>query len=234
MVAISVALSAAGFVEVNKFFAREAVVKAIKEKLTDPDQITRFIKDIDGSDELLDAVAKKTDLIDSWKKIDNSKLSNRRTDTNLLNDVDNFSKNFKQPAGVNRIPVNSNPPYKFRTSTGYEVQFDASGFPDFRDFSPGKEYSFKSNKLVGNATNDDFMAATDFIRGKYPGKVRNVKGGNFEMEIDGEWKKYTWHHHQDGNTLMPVLFDVHSATLPHTGGASIIKNNLQGMYDSPF
>ncbi|MFZ5970716.1 MAG: hypothetical protein ACOYXA_03915 [Bacteroidota bacterium] len=70
--------------------AREAVVKAIKEKLTDPDQITRFIKDIDGSDKLLDAVAKKTDLIDSWKKLDDAGLTKLTKNVDAVKYVDDL------------------------------------------------------------------------------------------------------------------------------------------------
>ena len=32
---------------------------------------------------------------------------------------------------------------------------------------------------------------------------------------------YTWHHHQDAKTLMPVRTEVHNAGKPHTGGATI-------------
>jgi hypothetical protein len=227
--------------DASEFFVRklgqeagDALEFIVKGKITDSNQLAKFMRDVDASDELLEAVSKNPDLIDAWKKVDRSNLSSRTSEVNLLNDVDNFTTNFKQPTGAKRIPADADPPYKFRTSNGYEVEFDADGFPDFKKYCPGKDYSYKASNLVGNSTNDDFVAANAAMRKKYPGKIRNTNGGNFEMEINGEWKKYTWHHHQDGQTLMPVQFDVHSKTLPHTGGASIIRNNLQGMFSSPF
>ena len=40
-------------------------------------------------------------------------------------------------------------------------------------------------------------------------------------------KGYTWHHMEDGKSMLLVRIDVHDCTLggfAHTGGASIVKN----------
>ena len=37
---------------------------------------------------------------------------------------------------------------------------------------------------------------------------------------------YTWHHVEDGKTMMLVPSDIHSA-VRHTGGASLIKKGLR-------
>ena len=44
---------------------------------------------------------------------------------------------------------------------------------------------------------------------------------------------YTWHHHQDGKTLMLVKQEVHSA-FAHKGGSDLIQKGLKGLFDSPF
>lgn len=73
--------------------ARQAVIKAIKEKLTDPDQIAKFIRDIDASDELLQAIASRTDLIDAWKRLDDAGLIALRKSPIQLQKFDGIVKN---------------------------------------------------------------------------------------------------------------------------------------------
>ena len=51
------------------------------------------------------------------------------------------------------------------------------------------------------------------------------------IKIDGI--NYTWHHHQDGKTMMLVRTDVHTG-LSHSGGVSIAQNSLEGMFASPY
>ncbi len=218
--------------------AREAVVKAIKEKLTDPDQITRFIKDIDGSDELLNAVAKKTDLIDSWKTVDNSPLASKRNDVDFLNKVDEFNaqKQINSPKKTERIPANAESSYSYTNSKGVKIEFDKDGFPDFRNHTPGKDYWVKTEDMTGNYVKDFAIANNAAIKkfGKENIQILTESGSPVLIKTNGEWKKYTWHHHQDGKTMMPVLSDnVHSVT-PHTGGKTIVERSLKGLYESPF
>lgn len=50
---------------------------------------------------------------------------------------------------------------------------------------------------------------------------------NDTFEINGI--QYSWHHLEDGKTLVPVVFDIHSKW-KHTGGRSIIDNGLRGFF----
>jgi len=58
-------------------------------------------------------------------------------------------------------------------------------------------------------------------------KVKN-NGSNIDVTVNGQKNTYTWHHHQDGKTLMPVLTSVHSNV------AATIKRGLEGIFQSPY
>ena len=58
-------------------------------------------------------------------------------------------------------------------------------------------------------------------------------GSNVDVTVNGQTNTYTWHHHQDGKTLMPVLTSVHS-NVAHTGGAATIRRGLEGIFESPY
>jgi len=53
--------------------------------------------------------------------------------------------------------------------------------------------------------------------------------------------RYTWHHHEDAQTMIPLPFETHNRASPdgssHTGGAAILKNtnlsSLIGFFSSP-
>jgi len=58
--------------------------------------------------------------------------------------------------------------------------------------------------------------------------------GSVLFKVNGKWEKCTWHHAEDGQTLMPVLFDVHNSIAgKHTGRVSVITNypELIGFFD---
>ena len=57
-------------------------------------------------------------------------------------------------------------------------------------------------------------------------------GQKIKIDIngDGNFVEFTWHHHQDGKTMIPVRTDVHSKTA-HTGGTAIISRQLQGLFE---
>ncbi|HIO96421.1 MAG TPA: hypothetical protein EYG71_00660 [Leucothrix sp.] len=59
------------------------------------------------------------------------------------------------------------------------------------------------------------------------------KGSNGTALINGI--SYTWHHHQDGKTmiLIPSSFHNNVTGFRHTGGAKIISKGLQGLFDAP-
>ncbi|WP_210766941.1 HNH endonuclease [Cerasibacillus terrae] len=83
------------------------------------------------------------------------------------------------------------------------VKFTNDGFPDFSPYSKAK---VKIDGLKGN-TSSDFTAA------------------NKAMGLKSTPSGYTWHHVEDGRTLMLVPTDLHQA-VRHTGGAALIRKGL--------
>jgi len=91
---------------------------------------------------------------------------------------------------------------------GGDVRFDNDGFPDFTPYS---QKTVRVEGLTGDMENDVPLA----------------------MERAGittyDKTKYVWHHHQDTNTMMLVLKNVHSVRnggVAHTGGRAVIQHNL--------
>ena len=83
------------------------------------------------------------------------------------------------------------------------VKFTNDGFPDFNPYSKAK---VKVEGLKGN-TSSDFTSA------------------NKAMGLKSTPSGYTWHHVEDGRTLMLVPTDLHQ-TVRHTGGAALIRKGL--------
>ncbi len=83
------------------------------------------------------------------------------------------------------------------------VKFTKNGFPDF---SPYNIKRVEVDDLVGD-TYYDFIKAN--------------KAAGFSSTPLG----YTWHHVEDGRTLLLVPSDLHSA-VRHTGGASLIRKGI--------
>ncbi|MBK9567062.1 MAG: HNH endonuclease [Saprospiraceae bacterium] len=83
---------------------------------------------------------------------------------------------------------------------------------------------------LSNTQSDyNFVDATNWLRNLYPGRVTG-SGGN--LFVDGV--RYTWHHLEDGKTLVPVLQSVHTASkggLNHTGGFSVLQKGLVGFFE---
>ena len=113
--------------------------------------------------------------------------------------------------------------------TQVTVRYDKEGFPDFKDHSLGKDFTYKADDLVGTSTSTDFTKATNWLKSKYPDK--SIERVGTQVEIDG--KIYIWHHHQDGKSLMPVDPNVHKA-FKHSGGNTVIDKGLQGLFESPY
>lgn len=86
------------------------------------------------------------------------------------------------------------------------VHFDLEGYPDFSPYSIAE---VKPDGLTGEAS--DFTKANEAA-----GLPEKPEG-------------YTWHHHQDGKTLLLIPTDLHGA-VRHTGGASKLRHaNAQGI-----
>ncbi|MFK7900272.1 MAG: HNH endonuclease, partial [Cyclobacteriaceae bacterium] len=63
----------------------------------------------------------------------------------------------------------------------------------------------------------------------------NGKTSDFELKNANDvWEKYTWHHYQDGKTMIPVLSHVHSTGLKgfkHAGGQSLSTKGILGIFE---
>lgn len=109
------------------------------------------------------------------------------------------------------------------------IQYNEFGFPKLEGFSPGQGSFFKG-PLVGVPRSVDNLNAMRWLKndsGLTDGvdfkQIGDGKNGVL-FKINGKWEKCTWHHHEDGQTLMPVIFSAHNSIAgKHTGGVSIIK-----------
>jgi len=84
------------------------------------------------------------------------------------------------------------------------IRFNRNGYPDFSSYS--KE-EVKSTKLTG-INWKDIKIADGIMKSKSPGWVRR--------------SGWTWHHHQNKKTMQLMPSDLHAA-IPHSGGASLLK-----------
>lgn len=94
---------------------------------------------------------------------------------------------------------------------GGDVKFDSSGFPDF---SPYSKFVVKIEDMKGNLGSDVTKALNRL--------------GLKRADMQDVMKKYVWHHHQDGKTMMLVRKDVHNTIdggVGHTGGSAVTKHN---------
>lgn len=88
---------------------------------------------------------------------------------------------------------------------GKGIKFNRYGFPDFSKFA---KHTTKIKGLTGNYAKDAAMANKVF------GLTSTPIG-------------YTWHHVEDGLTMMLIPSDLHRA-VRHTGGAALIRSLLGG------
>ncbi|WP_017472969.1 T7SS effector LXG polymorphic toxin [Amphibacillus jilinensis] len=84
------------------------------------------------------------------------------------------------------------------------VKFSKEGFPDFSRYS-------KANLEIKGLIGDHYY---DFKKANEALGLKNTPAG------------YTWHHVEDGKTMMLVPSDIHGE-VRHTGGASLIKKGLR-------
>ncbi len=128
--------------------------------------------------------------------------------------------------------IKNNTPVGFNGAGRYTngVYFNEFGFPDFREFNPiGESYVFK--EAVGNR-GSDFANAKKWMQDKleiedYLDLSNDQKGGSpFKVKINGKWsEQMTWHHHENGKDLIPVLSNIHNTT-KHVGGVKIVELGL--------
>ena len=94
-----------------------------------------------------------------------------------------------------------NLPKELRDIYPHSVPFTGTGHPDF------SRYAIKKVKI--EMTGDHYIDT----------KLANLAAG-----LKKKPKDYTWHHHQDAETMLLVPKDIHRA-VKHTGGVSVVKDN---------
>ncbi|PAC26729.1 hypothetical protein BWI92_25075 [Flectobacillus sp. BAB-3569] len=223
-------------------------------------QKAKFLKDFPDDDAIL-GVLNQGKAFEAWKKlseitgttkawISKSKAILERVNTKNLSDVDieklkNYYEDFSSASDVKTYPS--------RSANG--IWYDDFGHPDFRDFVPvtnGKRAIFTPNpngtkKLTGkssdmtNANNwaldpngGGYIDGVNFEKtGSGTGcKIKQV--GHPNADSDG-WVTCTWHHHEDGLTMIPVPSAVHiRGNAAHIGGRQAINEGIVGFFDSPI
>ncbi|MFH1897551.1 MAG: HNH endonuclease [Candidatus Desantisbacteria bacterium] len=103
-------------------------------------------------------------------------------------------------------------------ATKKEIKYK-NGYPDF------SEHVYKHNGKPVSVEID--MKGYAIKKGNTSKTTTDFKAANEAMrKIDPKWKEpkdYTWHHNEDGVTMELVHTDIHG-NVPHTGGASIVKD----------
>ena len=130
----------------------------------------------------------------------------------------------------------------------YIIHYDEDGFPDFTKHCPGNNYVFTASDLKGDAgSSSDILRANKAMKQHFGNttsdnfiwdgssnnfSIRNTKPDGTVYEV-----KYTWHHHQDCNTMFPVPTRIHSSNsggFQHSGGAKLIVDDLRNVFDPPI
>jgi len=144
--------------------------------------------------------------------------------------ISKFYDNMAAPAGFKgRVDYVAT---KTVNGTVIQVKYDKYGFPEFESFSAGQSTFIKSDKLTGIYEHDNAIANEALIKRLGEENVWVNPAGNgspVSIKIDGKWQEFTWHHYQDGKTMMPVLKDVHNA-FNHSGGKQAIESGLKGVF----
>ena len=208
---------------------------SIKNKVPEStwgDSWTKFVDDFKDKPELLAKFNQKPGLVEVWGKLINQPEWVRRN-TKLLDKLSRESDEFiKKVDNFYTTTMKNNTPANFDGAGRYtnNVYFDEFGFPDFSEFNPiGNQHVFPN--AIGKRA-DDFKAAKKWMQDKpeiedYLDLSKDQTGGSpFKVKINGKWsKKMTWHHHENGKDLIPVLSDIHNTT-KHTGGVKIVELEL--------
>ena len=126
------------------------------------------------------------------------------------------------------------------------IKYDKYGFPKFEDWVPLPKNDYKFDLPNNPRPSNDFKAANEALEAKFGSRDSDKfkwDGSKPYFEVkqpDGTWVQYTWHHHQDGKTLIPVPSNVHHAQpgipstgFSHTGGDKLLSVGLEGIFEGP-
>lgn len=182
-----------------------------------------------------------------------------------LDNLNAFYKNRQSPAGFSKTDYNFTAT-KTITGQSQPVSISYKhGFPEFHNssycptmtFADGSAGKFKyvNNSLKADDYTKHFGWANEelakkFGKGTSSWPAKNAEGfhqvGNYrwngtstQFELrnaNGAWEKYTWHHFEDGKTMIPVLSDVHSpgagaGGFTHSGGNKILEGDFKGVFE---
>jgi hypothetical protein len=203
----------------------------------DPVSFAKFVEDIKVKPSLLDDMAGNGGMLNAWKA-----LSDRpdwvRLNSNLLSRLADKDAAYLMQVNDLYDPRKFQLPASFRPPGTYQgIQYNEFGFPDLTQHALNRSYYYPSAN--GNYTTD-FRNATDWLK-QQPGIESIIELGDpprgsplLVKLVNGKYVKYTWHHHEDGRTLMPVISEVHDMLLgKHTGGVATAGRALQGLFSSP-
>ena len=199
-----------------------------------PDLIHEFAKDAD-IDDFWRAVTENKDLVRIWEGL-SERATWVRGNPNLLQKL--FNNPEYDVADVNQFYARFHAPANFNGKDRYgSIDYDEFGFPDFRNHTPGDEYYAQINMDGTDAdyrlANFDLMNRGIEIR-ELPLPPKTSNGSPILIKVNGQFEgPFTWHHHEDGTTMMPVIQDIHnSPNHSHTGGRRIVSFRLIGLFDS--
>ncbi len=202
----------------------------------------KFIEDFfEAGDDVLEVLKRESGCVRAWEK-----LANRdqwvRTNTDLLKKLVDKSDDFivkideLYSPTVMKLPPTLKPPNR-PPGRFLEVDYDKFGFPILESHVSDKGHVVK---IVMDGSNDDYMRAYDELKGIIgEGNIQftNQYGSSFKIrQADGTFNgpAYTWHHHQDGVSMMPVLQTVHQSIQNyHIGGRAVVNRGLKGLFDPP-
>ena len=176
-----------------------------------------------------------------------------------LKGLDDFYRTRQSPAGFSTTDYNFTASKKLRNGDQASMTFK-NGFPEFHNstYCPSMSYGngttgkfkFQSSNLnLDNYSTHFDMANNSLLEKMGLTKSSPKNAGFYEMgsyrwdgfssqfelkNADGVYEKYTWHHFEDGKTMIPVLSDAHTGSLGgfvHSGGNSIFKNNIKNVFE---
>jgi len=209
----------------NQMSLDPVVLKILKSKFADDfyDNIDDFVIFFNTNPSIVHTWKKLADLGDGKKWVRQSKHILSKfdgLDAATLEKLKTFYKSFSP-----------NGPYP---TTRHGIEFDKYGFVKFADdaiapISNKKYFSETLDGLPSGQTTDYSDAAEWFVDNNPNATLAN---GGQGIVVNGDY--YTMHHMQDGKTIMPVKQSVHFAQgASHTGGASLIRKGLKGIFEIP-